>query len=145
MNSLLYISKMLWYILYWWWCCAVAKSCLTHCDAMDCSTPSFPVLHYLPELAQTHVDWVGDAIQPSHPLSLPSPPIFSLSQHQTHFLMSQPFASGGQSIGASVSTLVLLMNVQCWFPLGLNVGEWVSNQIQCENENPDALKQESFQ
>ena len=48
---------------------------------MDCSTPGFPALH-LPELAQTHVHWVGDAMQPSHPLSSPSPPAFSLSQHQ---------------------------------------------------------------
>ena len=49
---------------------------------MDCSTPGLPVLHQLPELAQTHVHPVGDAIQPSHPLSPPSPPSFSLSQHQ---------------------------------------------------------------
>ena len=46
--------------------CSVAKSCLILCDPMDCSTPGFPVLHYLPEFAQTHVHWVGDAIQPSH-------------------------------------------------------------------------------
>ena len=49
-------------------CCAVAKSCPILCDPMDCSTPGFPVHHQLPELAQTHVHWVGDAIQPSHPL-----------------------------------------------------------------------------
>ena len=49
---------------------------------MDCSTPGFPVHHQLPELAQTHVHWIGDAIQPSHPLSSPSPPVFNLSQHQ---------------------------------------------------------------
>ena len=52
---------------------------------MNCSMPGFPVLHYLPELAQTHVHWVGDAIQPSHPLSPPSPPAFNLSQHQGLF------------------------------------------------------------
>ena len=52
---------------------------------MECSTPSFPVHHQLPELAQTHVRWVGDAIQPSHPLSSPSPPAFNLSQHQGLF------------------------------------------------------------
>ena len=51
-------------------------------DPMDCSTPGFPVHHQLPELAQTHVHWVGDAIQPSHPLSSPSPPAVNLSQHQ---------------------------------------------------------------
>ena len=55
------------------------------CDPMDCSTPGFPVHHQLSELAQTHVHWVGDAIQPSHPLSSPSPPAFSLSQHQGLF------------------------------------------------------------
>ena len=52
---------------------------------MDCSTPGFPVPHRLPELAQTHVHQVGDAIQPSYPLSSPSPPAFSLSQHQGLF------------------------------------------------------------
>ena len=65
-------------------CCSVAKSCLTLCDPMDCSTPGFPVLHYLPEFTQTHVHWVGDAIQPSHPLLLPSPAL-NLSQHQGLF------------------------------------------------------------
>ena len=48
-------------------------------DPMDCSKPGFPVHHHLPELAQTHIHWVGDAIQPSHPLSSPSPPAFNLS------------------------------------------------------------------
>ena len=61
------------------------QSCLTLCNPMDCSTPGFPVHHQLPELAQTHVHWVGDAIQPSHLLSSPSPPAFSLSQHQGLF------------------------------------------------------------
>ena len=61
---------------------SVAQSCLTLCDPMGCSTPDFPVHNQLPELAQTHVHWVSDAIQPSHPLSPPSPPNFNLSQHQ---------------------------------------------------------------
>ena len=56
------------------------QSCLTLCDPMDCSTPGFPVHHQLPELAQTHVHRVSDAIQPSHPLLSPSPPAFNLSQ-----------------------------------------------------------------
>ena len=64
---------------------SVAQSCLALCDSMDCSTPGFPVHHHLPEFAQTHVHHVGDAIQPSHPLSSPSPPAFSLSQHQGLF------------------------------------------------------------
>ena len=64
---------------------AVAQSCPTLCDPMDCSMPGFPVHQQLPELAQTYVLWVGDAIQPSHPLSSPSPPAFNLSQHQGLF------------------------------------------------------------
>ena len=63
-------------------CCLVAKSHLTLCDPTACSTPGFPVLHHLPEFTKTHVHGVGDAIQPSHPLSSPSPPALSLSQHQ---------------------------------------------------------------
>ena len=51
--------------------------CLTFCDPMNCSMPGFPVYHQLPELAQTPVQWTGDAIQPSHPLSPPSPPAFN--------------------------------------------------------------------
>ena len=58
---------------------SVAPSCLTLCHPMNCSMPGFPVLHQLPELAQTHVHQVSDAIQPSHPLSSPSPPAFNLS------------------------------------------------------------------
>ena len=67
------------------YCCSVTQSCLTLCDPMDCSTPGLLVHHQLPGLAQTHVHWVGDAIQPSHPLSSPSPPAFNLSQHQGLF------------------------------------------------------------
>ena len=59
----------------------VVQSCSTLCDSMDCSTPGFPAHHQLPELAQTHVHQVGDAIQPSHPLSSPSHLAFNLSQH----------------------------------------------------------------
>ena len=66
-------------------CCSVAQLCLTLCDPMDCSTPGFPVLHHLLELAQTHVHWVGDAIQLSHPLLPPFPFAFYLSQHQSLF------------------------------------------------------------
>ena len=80
--------------------------------------PGSPVHHQLPELAQTHVHRVSDAIQPSHPLSLPSPPAFNLSQHQG-LPQSQLFSSDGQSIGASASSLFLPMNIQSWFPLGL--------------------------
>ena len=70
-------------------CCrcfsSVAQLYLTLCDSMVCSVPVFPVLHNLPEFAQTHVHWVGDAIQSSHTLSSPSPPAFNLPQHQGLF------------------------------------------------------------
>ena len=65
------------------YCGSVAQPTL--CDPMDCSIPGSPVLHHLPEFAQTHAHWVSDAIQPSHPLSSPSSPAFNLSQHQGVF------------------------------------------------------------
>ena len=76
------------------------------CSPMDRSTSGLPVHCQLPEFTQTHEHWVGDAIQPSHPLLSPSP-AFNLSQHQ----MSQLFSSGGQSIGVSASVSVLPMNI----------------------------------
>ena len=84
---------------------------------MDCSMPGLPVHHQLPEFTQTHVHWVGDAIQPSHPLSSPSSGSFQKSQF---------FASSGQSIGVSASTSVLPMNTQDWSPLGWT--NWISLQ-----------------
>ena len=66
-------------------CCSVAKSCPILCDPMDCSMPGFPVHHHLPEFAQTHVHRVDEAIQPSHPLSAPSPSAINLSQHRGVF------------------------------------------------------------
>ena len=87
-----------------------SQSCLTLCDPMDCSTSGLPVHHQFPEFTQTHVHWVGDAIQPSHPLSshLQSIPASG------SFPMSQFFTSGGQSIGVSASASALPMNVQDW-------------------------------
>ena len=104
-------------------CCSVIQSCPTFCDPMDCSTPGFSVLLHLLELARTHFHWISDAIQPPHPLSSPSPPVFNLAQHQSS-QMSQFFTPGGQSIAASASASVLPMNIQDWFPLGLT--DWVS-------------------
>ena len=80
---------------------SVTQSCPTLCDPMNCSMQGLPVHHQLPESTQTHVHRVGDAIQPSHPLSSPSPPA------SRSFQMSQLFASAGQSIGVSASTSVL--------------------------------------
>ena len=68
--------------------CSVALLCLTLCNPMNCRTPGFPVLHNLPELAQTHVHWVSDAIQPSHPLSSLSP-AFNISQLQSKGLQKE--------------------------------------------------------
>ena len=64
---------------------SVTQSCLTLCNPMDHNTPGLPVHHQLLEFTQTCVHWVSDAIQPSHPLSYPAPPTFSLSQHQGLF------------------------------------------------------------
>ena len=99
--------------------------CPTLCDPMNCSMSGLPVHHQLLEFTQTHVHRVGDAIQPSHPLSSPSPPVPNPSQHQ-FFPMSQLFASGGQKIGVSASISVLPMNTQDWSPLGWT--GWISLQ-----------------
>ena len=64
---------------------SIAQSCLTLCDSMDCITTGFPVHHQLPERGQTHVYWVSDVIQPSHPLFFPSPPAFNPSKQQSLF------------------------------------------------------------
>ena len=81
---------------------SVAQSCLTFCDPMDCSTPVFPVHHQLLQLAQTHVHWVSDAIQPSHPLSSPSLPAFHLFQHQGIVLL-EPVDTIWESISSRVA------------------------------------------
>ena len=99
---------------------------------MDCSTPGFPVLHYLPEFAQTHVHWVGDAIQPSHSLLLPSPPVFNLSQHQGLSQVVGSLYKMAEQLGASASASVLPVNFQGWFPLGLTslislLSKWLSS------------------
>ena len=87
-------------------CCSVAQSCQTLCNSMDCSIAGFPVPQHLPEFAQVHVHCIDDAIQPSHPLS----PSFSFCLQSlpasVSFPMSQLFASGGQSVGASASATI---------------------------------------
>ena len=105
---------------------SVTQSCLTLCNPMDCSTPGFSVHHQLPELNQTHIHRISDAIQPFHPLSFP---FFSCLQSfpaSGSFPMSQIFASGGQSIGASASASILPLNIQDWFPLEWTY--WISLQ-----------------
>ena len=98
--------------------CSVTKSCPTLCNPVDCNMPGFPVLHCLPEFARTHVHWVSDAIQPSHPLLSPSP-LPSIFPSIRVFSNDQLLASGGQSFGVPASASTLPMNIQGWFPLGL--------------------------
>ena len=100
--------------------CSVAQTCPTLCDPMDWSTSAFPVLHYLLEFAQTHVYWIDDTIQPT--VSSSVAPFSSCLQSfpaSGSFLMNRPLASGGQSIGASASVSVLLVNISGWFLLRL--------------------------
>ena len=102
-------------------CYSVIKSCPTLFNPLDCSKTGFPVLHYLSEFAQIHVHWVGEP--PNHlilcsPFPLFLPPTFPASGS---FPISQLFTSGDQSTGASASALVLPVNIQGWFPLGLTV------------------------
>ena len=96
--------------------------------------PDLPVHHQLPELAQTHVHWVSDAIQPSHPLSPPSPLGLNLSQPHV-FSMSWLFTSGGQSIGASALPWVLPMNIQGWFSFWI---DWVDLLVEIHLRGPQA-------
>ena len=106
----------------------------TLCDPMDCSTPGFPVLHHLPEFAQTRVYWVGNAIQPSHPLLSPSPPTLNLSLHQGFFQWVGSSHQVAESIGASASASVLPMNIQDWFPLSWLV--WSCSPKDSQKSSP---------
>ena len=99
-------------------CCLVTKSCPT-LWTHELQHTRLPCPSLSLEFAQTHIHWVGGAIDPSHSLSPTSLPAFNLSQHQSFLPMSWLFISGGQSIGASASASVLSMNIQGWFPLGL--------------------------
>ena len=105
---------------------SVTQLCPTLWDLMNHSMPGLPVHHHLLEFTQTHVHWVGDVIQPSHPLSSPSPPAPNPSQHQSLFPMSQLFTWGGQSIGISALASFLLKNTQDWSLLECT--GWISLQ-----------------
>ena len=112
---------------------SVAQWCLVPCDPMDCSMPGLPFHHQLLEFTQTHVHWVGDAIQPSHPLSSPPPPSFNLSQHQGLFkwdssshqvakvlefqLQHQSFQWTHNKCCHTLYIFVQLINTLVWFPL----------------------------
>ena len=105
---------------------SVTQACPILCDPMDCSAPGFPVHHQLLELAQTHVHWVSNAIQPSYPLSSPSPPAFNLTQHQGLFQWVSSSYQVAKASGVSASASILPMNIQDWFPLGWT--GWISLQ-----------------
>ena len=128
-NQILHLELSCWL----WWLrytpsvqfSSVTQSCLTLCDAMSCSTPGLPIHHQLLKFTQTHVHRVSDAIQPSNPLSSPSPPPPKPSHHES-FPMSQLFAWGGQSIGVSTLASVLPMYTQDWSPLEWT--GWISLQ-----------------
>ena len=108
---------------------SVAQSCLTRCNSMNRSTPGLLVHCQLPEFTQTRVHQVSDAIQPSHPLSSPSPASISCPQSLTaseSFPMSQLFAWGGQRIGVSALASLLPKNTQDWSPLEWT--DWISLQ-----------------
>ena len=127
-------------------CCSVAKLCPTLCNPMNCSTPGFLVLHYLPEFAQTHVHRVSDAIHPnisSSVVSFSSCPQFFPSSGS--FLMSQLFAAGNQGIGASASATVfsteysgLIFFRMDWFDL-FAVQETLKSLLQQHNSKPSIL------
>ena len=114
------------FVFFPWWrtllctlcCCSVTQSCPTHWDPVDCSTPAFPVLHCLLEFARTHVHWINDAIQLSHPV-IPFSSCLQTFPASGSFPMSQLSMSGNQSIRTSPLELVHTMNIQSWFPIGL--------------------------
>ena len=87
---------------------SVAQQCLTFCDPMNRSTPGLPVHHQLPEFTQTHVHWISDAIQPSHPLSSSSPPSIRVFSNESTLLI------GGQSTGVSALASFLPKKSRGW-------------------------------
>ena len=114
---------------------------------MNRSTPGLPVPHHLVEFTQTHIHWVSDAIQPSHPLMSPSIPIFNLSQHRGLF-KCQFFTSGGQSIGASASTSVLPVTIQDWLRIDwfdlLAVQGTLKSLLQHHSSKGSILRRSAF-
>ena len=95
-----------------------SRSVMSPCDTMDCSMPGFPVLHHLPELAETHVHWVGDGHPTISSFVIPFSSCLQSFPALGSFPMILPVPSSSQSIGASASESILPMNIQDWFPLG---------------------------
>ena len=125
---------------------SVTQSCPTLWDPMVCSMPDLPVYHQHPQFTQTHAHWVSDAIQPSHPLSPPSPPAFNLSRHQGLF---QWVSSLHQVVKVLEFQLqqFLPMNTQDWSPLGWT--DWISKGLsrvffQHHNSKASILQPSAF-
>ena len=118
-------------------CCSVTQSSPTLCNPMGCSMPGLPVFHHISEFAQTHVHWVSDAIQPSHPLPFPSPPAFCLSQNQG--LSNEPalcirwpkYGSFSFNISPSNEYSGLISFRIDWFDLLAVQGALVRNPVTC--------------
>ena len=108
------------------WISSVAQSCQTLCNPMNCSMPGLPVHHQLQEFTQTHVHWVGDAIQPFHPLLSPSPPAPNPSQHQSLFQWVNSLHEVRVSTGDSALASFPPKNTQDWSSLGWT--GWISLQ-----------------
>ena len=104
----------------------VSQLCLTLCDPVDCSTPGLPVHHQLPEFTQTHVHQVGDAIEPSHPLSSPSPSALNLSQHQGLFKWVSSSHQVAKVLEFQLQQQSFQLIFRIFFPLGCT--GWVSLQ-----------------
>ena len=131
-------------------CCSAVKLCPTLCNPVDCSTPGFPIFHQLSELAQTHVHWVSDAIQPSHPLPPLSPPALNLSQHQGFsnesvlYIRWPKYWSFSFSIGPSHEYSGLISFRMDWFDL-LAVQGTLQSLLQHQMCSHKSLSQGGFQ
>ena len=129
------------------YCCSVAKSCLTLCNSMDCSTPVFPVLHYLPEFGQTHVHWVDYTTHLilCHPLLLPSifPSIRVFSNESVLHIRWPNYWSFSSSISPSDEYLVLISFRTDWFDL-LAVQGTLKCLLQYYNSKALVLQQSAF-
>ena len=119
---------------------SVVQSCLTLFDPMNHSTSGLLVHHQLLQFTQTHLHWVSDAIQPSHPLSSPSPPALNLSQHQGLFKWVSLSHQVAKSIGVSASTSVLPVNTQDWSPVGWTGGSLCSLRDSQESSPTSQFK-----
>ena len=125
---------------------SVTQLCLPLCNPMDCNTPGLPVHHQLQEFTQTHVHWAGDAIQPSHPLSCPSPPAFNLPQHQGLFKWvssSHQVANIGVSASASNEYSGLISFRMDWLDL-LAVQETLKSLLQHHSSKESILWHSAF-